>query len=837
MDNNLKVIDLICGIGGKSKAFEKAGFDVVCAIDNDRESEKIYSEIMGHGNFIYGNLTEISPKELPNADIIIGKIILQSLGIASKQTDREKRASSMILQNSVNQGVYNIINYKFPEMFLLEASSIILTRNRGEEFKHIFESYEKIGYKITYQVFNERDYSGFPVVGKQLYIVGIRRDIAKEEYYFPEPKYFEPIFNINKVIETNIDDWYRRTSKFEEVYVEKGNCYISNRGKISKTDLIYDMVFYKEMLLADDYGLRKFTHNELASLKGLPDYDFNKCTNKQRMYMRIAYSSNVYVVEAIAKTIKEYFEEKETFADECDTKSTIAKVKPKKEIPFLNMTKDVLFPKHKIINIHIDNLKGLRNLDIPISKNLVAIMGVNGCGKSTILHSLACMYSPYDKGNNYKFSFFFTPNPDATWKNSKLSISYFDENTQRIVTREYKKDVDRWVPRYENRPKRDVFYIGIESCIPEIEIEKQTSFIDYSTNAASDDLSHKIIGAAAYILNKEYESLTYHKTKKKELLGVHTIENITYSSLSMGAGEQRVIKILKLAYMANTYSLILIDEIDLLFHVTALKRLIKTLSDIAIKRKLQIVFTTHSLEMSTLKEYVDIRYLDNLKEKTIVYDSINPDMIYDLSDCVKKPLEIYVEDILAETIIKHIAEELNLLSSVRVRKYGVAKNAFVLASGMVLKGEDCENVLIVLDGDVYVSEEEKVEAIKKILSGTEKDHDDKVTYTASLIKEFILPAGIAPEKHIYNMLIDMNDDNEIIRAAKKLKAVSDSHQWLDRLVDRIGQSEELILHSIINLVAESSKWGDYVKEIRHWLVNKREEIKCDEVVFTKHDAE
>lgn len=820
MDNNLKVIDLVCGIGGRSKAFVKAGFDVIYAIDNDIECEKIYSEMLGNNNFIYGDLSEISPKELPNADLITGKIIHQPFSFSRNK----RRELSTIMQNSTNKGIYNIIRYKLPKIFLLEAPSVILTKNRGEEFKYILDNYEKIGYKIVYHVFNERDYSGYPVMGKQLYIIGIREVIEREEYYFPEPQYFNSS-NIYKVIETknNIDDWYRRISKIEDVYFEIGKYYLRDRGKISQTDIIH-MGLYREMFLVDDYGPRKFTHNELAALKGLVDYDFNKCSNKQRMYMRIAYSSNVYVVESIAESIKKYFEEKETFADECDPKSTITKIKTKKEIHAPNVTKDVLFPKHRIVSIHIDNLKGIKNLDISINKNLVAIMGVNGCGKSTILHALACMYSPYDNGNNYKFSFFFTPNPDATWKNSKLSISYFDENAQKIVTREYKKDVDRWSPRYENRPKRDVFFIGIESCIPEIEIEKQTSFIDYSTNAASDELSHKIIKAAANILNKDYTSLTYHKTKKKELLGVHTLDNITYSSLSMGAGEQRVIKILKLAYTAKTYSLILIDEIDLLLHVTALKRLIKTLSGIAIKRNLQIIFTTHSLEMNTLNEYVDIRYLDNLKEKTIVYDSINTDLIYDLSDCVEKPLEIYVEDLLAETLIKHIAENLNLLSSIKVRKYGAARNAFVLASGLVLKGENCKNVLIVLDGDVFVVMEEKVEAIKKTLSGTEKDHTDKVIYAASFIKEFVLPTGVEPEKFIYDMLVEMDDDNEIIRAAKKLKAVSDSHQWLDRLVERMGQSEELILHSIIDLVADNSRWENYIKEIRQWLINKREEI-------------
>jgi hypothetical protein len=293
----------------------------------------------------------------------------------------------------------------------------------------------------------------------------------------------------------------------------------------------------------------------------------------------------------------------------------------------------------------------------------------------------------------------------------------------------------------------------------------------------------------------------------------------------MGAGEQRIIKILKLVYTVNQYSLILIDEIDLLLHVTALKRLLVKLSEIATKRNLQILFTTHSLEMNVLKDYVDIRYLENLEEKTIVYNSINTDMIYELSDHVAKPLEIFVEDILSETIVKRIAEDLNILSSIKVTKYGVANNAFVLASSFVLKGEDCKNILIILDGDVYVTLDEKEKCIKKILSGTEREHDDKVLYAASIIKEFNLPNGLAPEEFIYGMLIEMDEDNEVIRAAKKIKAVSNSHQWLDRLVERMGHSEEMMLHDIIDIVSDNSRWENYVKAIRQWMIDKREELK------------
>ena len=51
--------------------------------------------------------------------------------------------------------------------------------------------------------------------------------------------------------------------------------------------------------------------------------------------------------------------------------------------------------------------------------------------------------------------------------------------------------------------------------------------------------------------------------QRKHLTGVQLRSGLKYSSLSMGTGEQRTIKILDCVLKAEPYSLILIDEIDL----------------------------------------------------------------------------------------------------------------------------------------------------------------------------------------------------------------------------------------------------------------------------------
>ena len=60
-------------------------------------------------------------------------------------------------------------------------------------------------------------------------------------------------------------------------------------------------------------------------------------------------------------------------------------------------------------------------------------------------------------------------------------------------------------------------------CIPEIEVEKKTSFINYVSKTLSDKLNEKIIIAASYILNKDYEELLLHEAGRKNFNDIQKV--------------------------------------------------------------------------------------------------------------------------------------------------------------------------------------------------------------------------------------------------------------------------------------------------------------------------
>lgn len=86
-------------------------------------------------------------------------------------------------------------------------------------------------------------------------------------------------------------------------------------------------------------------------------------------------------------------------------------------------------PQLRLKEIQIQSLKGISNCTIkfPADKKVTAIMGMNGSGKSTIIHALACCYKPRNatsKENN-RFSDFFTPHVDNNWRDSGFTAHFY----------------------------------------------------------------------------------------------------------------------------------------------------------------------------------------------------------------------------------------------------------------------------------------------------------------------------------------------------------------------------------------------------------------------------
>ena len=473
-------------------------------------------------------------------------------------------------------------------------------------------------------------------------------------------------------------------------------------------------------------------------------------------------------------------------------------------------------------SIKFKKLKGLKEVSIDLGEHLTAIMGVNGCGKSTVIHALACVYMPNSQicPEEHRFPEFFIPNTDARWEGSEFTVIHTknpEAKEPKDLTKIYSKKHDRWAPPYKTRPVRSVYYLGISTCTPEIEKIKQSSRISYSSRNLDDDLSKKIIQEAAYVLNINYNCLLDNWYKCQHFTGVSLTNGLTYSSLSMGTGEQRTIKILSTVLKAPRHSLILIDELDLLLHVSSLTRLIEVLDKISKKNYLQIVFTSHSLEILKHKDIIKIQYLHNEEDRTLVFNEVTPDLICTLAGNQPKQCVIYVEDNFAKSIVQKILIDLKKRRYVDIKTFGAAGNAYTLAAA-IPKLQISKKILFLLDGDVDTTPQDKQSQIDKRIIGTDPDSKKLKETALSLINQFNLPKGETPEAFIKDLILKYaNKDGEAFLILKEVKAVQNSHDWINCLRKQFGDDHYNFMSEIINDLSCSEEWKDYISPIVKWI--------------------
>ena len=468
-------------------------------------------------------------------------------------------------------------------------------------------------------------------------------------------------------------------------------------------------------------------------------------------------------------------------------------------------------------SITIHNLKHIRDLDLDFKgKGVTGIFGVNGCGKSSILHVLACFYRSLNAGseNNY-FTRFFKRVGDDAWKDSKITAVFTIEGVQKTIV--YKKGDDRWEPRMSNKPKRDTYYIGIDSCVPAIEKEPLTRTSFHMTNRQSIDNHDSVIATFSNIMCREYENAEREAFLKKHYTRVRLHNASTYTSLSMGAGEQRLLYIIELFYHAPEFSLILVDELDLTLHTLALQRLVSFIVRIAEEKHLQVVFTSHREEL-TRREDINVRHIwqpANVEE-SFCLNHTTPACICRLTGVMEKQFEVYVEDTLASNIVKEVLNDAGILSFTKVIIYGDAGNAFSIAAGLELQGQVDNNKLILLDGDVYTTEAERVRQMRKKIGGTEEGRDVIRNHALSIIKQLRLPVGEQPEHYLWTIL--KTTQGELADYANIVdQNQDDRHHYLYDVYQLQGEDMGTYCRNVVKAIKSNAAWGGYVQEITDWI--------------------
>ena len=168
----MKALSLFSGCGGMDLGFKKEGFDMVWAIDSDKDACETYRKNIGE-HIVNQDIVKINFNDVPNCDIILGGFPCQDFSVIWKQPGLNGRRGDLY------RHFIRAVVAKKPKAFVAENVRGLLSANGGKAYEKIIRDFTSIGYTLYPNVYNFADY-GVPQVRHRLIIVGINNKINNQ---------------------------------------------------------------------------------------------------------------------------------------------------------------------------------------------------------------------------------------------------------------------------------------------------------------------------------------------------------------------------------------------------------------------------------------------------------------------------------------------------------------------------------------------------------------------------------------------------------------------------------------------------------------------------------
>lgn len=184
MIHDIKVLDLFSGAGGLSLGFQSAGFNIVGAIDNMKDSCTTFIKNKPNAYVINNDVRKVDPKvfleKIGRINMILGGPPCQGLSLAGKRVINDPR-------NKLFLEFVKYVNFLKPDIFVMENVPGLLSMDNGKTLQAILNSFKEIGYNSFYdhkpQILLAANY-GVPQLRKRLFFIGTKNKIP---FTFPPP--------------------------------------------------------------------------------------------------------------------------------------------------------------------------------------------------------------------------------------------------------------------------------------------------------------------------------------------------------------------------------------------------------------------------------------------------------------------------------------------------------------------------------------------------------------------------------------------------------------------------------------------------------------------------
>jgi predicted ATPase len=323
--------------------------------------------------------------------------------------------------------------------------------------------------------------------------------------------------------------------------------------------------------------------------------------------------------------------------------------------------------------IEIAGIRGWDGQRFSLNFPIMAVVGENGVGKSTLLQAAASVYRAEGTASSRFASDFF---PDTPWdeiRDAEIRASLKEGDQQLEAT--IRKPTKRWRGNRERR-ERHVEYIDLSRIQPVPARVGYTRLANPTfTEAGASLFEATRLARFCAILGRSYEAVKMATTSADANREVPVITNqgAVYSGFHQGAGETTLVELLQKDI--PTHSLVLIDEVESSLHPRMQRRLIRDLAEVCRVRELQIILTTHSpyvLEELPPEARAHVFLVGGRRE--IVY-GVSPEFSMSrMDDIPQYECDLYVEDERAAAMLTEIlaAHDPDLVRRCQVIPFGAA---------------------------------------------------------------------------------------------------------------------------------------------------------------------
>ncbi len=248
-----------------------------------------------------------------------------------------------------------------------------------------------------------------------------------------------------------------------------------------------------------------------------------------------------------------------------------------------------------LLRVVIEKARSISNKSIDFVFPVTAIVGPNGGGKTTIAGAAAILYKDIAPSQFFAKSGKY----DVSMANWKVEYEAIDKSIKAndTVRRTAKYHDLKWA---RNTLNRDVLIFGVSRTVPAAERKELRKCVSNNFEVPIDrvlGLSDEVAKSVSAILDKDvsaYKNIQIdHKGIVTLLAGVNS-DGETFSEFHFGAGESSIIRMVLQLETANDNSLVIIEEIENGLHPVATIRMVEYLIELAERKKIQAIFTTHS---------------------------------------------------------------------------------------------------------------------------------------------------------------------------------------------------------------------------------------------------